>query len=440
MKHNRVFYVALFVLTIALTVLSCKTDVPTMPGQINTNTNGNANFLRYVAIGNSLTAGLQSSALYKSAQQYSFPNLIAAQAGVTDFQQPIISDPGIGGRMRLTSFSPVTIVSDASTGTPENSALPRPYNNLGIPSAFLWIPNAQALPLSDFFDETDFVAKKAAPRSNPFFEVVLRNPALGKSIWSQVKALQPTLVTFWLGSYDALAYAGSGGTTTLVPELLFRAIYARILDSLKSTGAQIVVANIPDVTVIPLVTTVPWFAVDANQQPIKDQTGNLIPLTGQTKAALTGRALKAGDFVTLKAQDLLKTGYGFPASFTQLGLPNAGKPLPDAVVLDVDEVAAGKAAIGKYNQAIQEIAAARSIPVVDINSVLLDIKANGLTIGGETYKTDFISGGLFSLDGAHPSSKGNAVVANEFIKVINRAFGANIAYVNTATVPGLSVP
>jgi len=136
----------------------------------------------------------------------------------------------------------------------------------------------------------------------------------------------------------------------------------------------------------------------------------------------------------------MKTGYGLPASFKQLGFPDAGKPLPDAVVLDRDEVTTGRNAITAYNQAIQQIAGARNIPVVDVNTILSDIKANGLTIGGETFKTDFISGGLFSLDGAHPSSKGYAVVANEFIKVINRTYGANIPYVNIAAIPGLSVP
>lgn len=38
---------------------------------------GNVTVKKYVAIGNSLTAGYQSNALYESAQIYSFPNQIA---------------------------------------------------------------------------------------------------------------------------------------------------------------------------------------------------------------------------------------------------------------------------------------------------------------------------------------------------------------------------
>jgi hypothetical protein len=436
MEKKKYLGFAIPVLLVALTLLSCKTDVPTSPGQGNENSNGTANFTKYVAIGSSLTAGMQNAALYESAQIYSYPNLIAQQVGIVDFQQPIISDPGIGGRLRLTSFTP-TIMPDPSTGVPKNATLARAYNNLGIPASFLWIPNSQGQPISDFFDSTDFAAKAAPPMSNPFFQVVLRNPALGKSVWAQVKALQPTFVTFSLGFYDALAFAGSGGTTPLIPQPIFSAIYTRIMDSLKTTGAQIVVANIPDVTQFPLVTTVPWFAVDQNRQPILS-SGNLIPLVGQTKSALNGRALHQGDYVTLKAQDLLRTGYGFPASFQALGMVNAGKPLPDAVVLDVDEIASAKAAFATYNQSIQQIVSAKGIFVVDINKLISDMSATSVELGGETFGTGFISGWFFSLDGAHPSSKGMALVANEFIKVINQKFGANTALVNTASIPGLT--
>ncbi|MGB9774817.1 MAG: hypothetical protein ACPL4I_12535, partial [Bacteroidota bacterium] len=92
---KRVFHIlasSLLLLTLILSFQSCEqsTEVGKPPS------NGQANFTSFVAIGNSLTAGYQSNALFQSAQVYSFPALIAKQAGVTDFQQPLISDPGIG--------------------------------------------------------------------------------------------------------------------------------------------------------------------------------------------------------------------------------------------------------------------------------------------------------------------------------------------------------
>ena len=63
------------------------------------NSLGNVAVNKYVAIGNSLTAGYQSNGLYESAQIYSFPNLIAQQlkaagANIGQFEQPLWADPG----------------------------------------------------------------------------------------------------------------------------------------------------------------------------------------------------------------------------------------------------------------------------------------------------------------------------------------------------------
>ncbi|HEY2943311.1 MAG TPA: hypothetical protein VGN09_12830, partial [Vicinamibacteria bacterium] len=53
------------------------------------------NFSIYVALGDSLTAGISNGALVETHQRRSYPALIAAQAGVSAFEQPLISEPGI---------------------------------------------------------------------------------------------------------------------------------------------------------------------------------------------------------------------------------------------------------------------------------------------------------------------------------------------------------
>jgi hypothetical protein len=47
-----------------------------------------------------------------------------------------------------------------------------------------------------------------------------------------------------------------------------------------------------------------------------------------------------------------------------------------------------------------------------------------------TLTAAFLTGGLFGYDGVHPQSLGYAVVANEFIKVINSGFGEKVPLVN----------
>ena len=54
-----------------------------------------ADFSKYVAIGDSGTAGFASGGLMKAYQEGSYPALLAHQFGVATFQQPLVSDPGI---------------------------------------------------------------------------------------------------------------------------------------------------------------------------------------------------------------------------------------------------------------------------------------------------------------------------------------------------------
>src|SRR4028119_2158207 len=64
---------------------------------------GPANFTRYVAIGHRLPHGFQSGSLYSSSQINSYPALLYRQATgqTTGFEQPLVSEPGIPGRLVL---------------------------------------------------------------------------------------------------------------------------------------------------------------------------------------------------------------------------------------------------------------------------------------------------------------------------------------------------
>ncbi len=402
-------------------------------------------FSRVVAIGNSLTAGFQDGALFEGAQQYSYANLIVKQinsiGGNIKFEQPLINEPGIGTRLYLRSLSPLIIEQRTVTSSPKNPTYPAPYNNLAVPGAILY----------DIFDTTDYAAK-SIQRGNPFFQIVLRNRALGPTMFHQAKALNPTFVIFWMGNNDVLGYASSGGTRGTdptgklpTPDIIFLSLFRSAIDSLLKINStvKIAVANIPDVTVIPYFTTVPWFIVDPNTgKPVLDQQGRPIPLIGVKGG--TAQPLTANDLVLLPAMTLIATGYGLPnvPPFNQL--PNAGKPLPDEVILDANEVTIAKSAITKFNLIIDTVLAnparAGRTVKVDIYSKLNDVKAHGLEIAGVKFTTSYITGGLFSLDGIHPSSRGHAIVANEFIKAINTKFGSNIPFIDVMSVPGIQLP
>src|SRR5690606_34379504 len=71
---------------------------------------GSLDLSKYVAVGNSLTAGYQDNGLYLEGQVYSYPNILANQfsfVGGGSFPQPLFSagQENGSGYLRLTGFS-----------------------------------------------------------------------------------------------------------------------------------------------------------------------------------------------------------------------------------------------------------------------------------------------------------------------------------------------
>lgn len=416
---------------------------------------GGVTVKKYVAIGNSLSAGYQSNGLYQSAQVYSFPNLIAKQltlagASLGTFEMPLYSDPGTpdatgkASRYEIISLvGPVIGPKGLTAGAPINTALARPYDNLGIPGAVIF----------DFLDTTSFAAKAGPPRSNPLFALVLRQSALGKNILAQAKALQPDLVTFWLGNNDVLGYATSGGVSPSAPTSagIFTALYTQALDSLRAAlpNAKIVVANIPDVRSIPFFNTIgPKVAavIPAGVYLRYQKHGNTSMSMDSTRLTETGAPL-----ITLTGSpyaSLLGTATG--KWYRDKGIPVAApidttkpfgfhpqNPWPDALTLDASEQAVAGDAVTAFNATIATVAAAKGAALVDINTFFKGIKSNSIMVQGVKYTADYVSGGIFSLDGVHPSSRGAGIVANEFLKTINAKFGTSIPYVDVNVIPGI---
>jgi lysophospholipase L1-like esterase len=361
-------------------------------------------FRVYVALGDSLSAGMVSNALVETHQVNSFPAQIARQAGVQDFQQPLVSPPGIYTELALKRYYPfpyiIQPVSD-EIGQPLNSSFVGPFNNLGVPGATV----------------TDVIERTGS--ANGFFALVLRDigPALNQAV-----NLRPTLVTLWIGSNDVLGAATTGRAVdglTLTPAAEFRARFEQVLRTLKASGAQIVAANLPDVSSIPFVTTIKPYAVDPTTGDPILVDGAQVPLIGPT-----GTPLPSNAFVTLAATRLLANGDGIPSA-----AGGQGTPLPDEVVLDPNETAIIRERIAENNRAIAQACAAEGVPLVDLHAFTREVSTSGRAVGGVLLTNAFLSGGIYSYDGIHPTDLGYAMIANEWIKVLN-ANGASLPLVD----------
>lgn len=426
-------------------VMSCedRSDL-TAPNPPATNL-GAVNFTNFVTIGNSLTAGYQSGSLFESAQIYSFGNLIAQQVG-TSYAQPIISDPGIKGRIEIKSLSPFTLTYNQNAGSPTNLSYPKPYNNLGIPG----------IVLADVLTATETANSYSKSGA---IDLVLRK--LGMTQFVQAKVQQPTFITLWIGNNDVLGFATSGGVRPTAPTdaQTFGFLYSQLADSVASLGVKIVVGNIPEVTAIPFFTTVgPGVAQKLSSlgiggmyyQQHGQYNGTVLPVSSLANytALITllgsnytsylgvpsGKFYKDNnvDITPLIAAGILDTNQVF-------GL-HPKNPWPDALILDAGEITTAKNATATFNSSISGIAAAKGFGLVNFNSIFNQIRTNdasgGTTYDGITFTTTFVTGGLFSLDGVHPTSRGQGIIANEFIKVINAKWGTSIPLVNISLIPG----
>jgi hypothetical protein len=72
--------------------------------------------------------------------------------------------------------------------------------------------------------------------------------------------------------------------------------------------------------------------------------------------------------------------------------------------------------------------------LVDTNARFADISAHGYQIMGITLTTAFLTGGIFSYDGVHPSTIGYTIVADEFIKAINTQTSSSYRQPNFSNV------
>lgn len=356
---------------------------------------GSADFTRYVAIGDSLTAGFMSGSLFVGAQQNSYPILIYRQATgrTTGFEQPTVSEPGLpNGSLELRSLSPLVIAPRPGQGSPTNLNLNRPYNNLAVPGARL----------RDILVTT----------TGGLHPLVLRG--IGTQL-QQAVGLSPTFVTIWAGNNDVLAAATSGiviDGVTLTPVAQFETDFRTLASTIAGTGAKMAIATIPDVTTIPFVNTIsPFLTTPVGPVPILGPNG---PLT-------------ANDRVLLPASALLAQGIGVPVA-----LGGTGTPLPDSAVLSAAEMSTISSRVQSYNTIIRAVATERNAALVDTNALLNAAARGEFGVGGMVLTTTFLTGGIFSYDGVHPTAIGYAVVANAFIDAINAKFGGSIKPVNLA--------
>lgn len=385
-------------------------------------TAGSADFSTYVSVGTSISAGTQSNGLVDRHQVKSFPSIFARQigktvlsSGVGDFSLPAVDFDGFPALLRVVSYSPL-LISNAgrTTGNFINLAHPTSYRNMAVPFAI-------AL---DFVDSTHYYATvppvNRTPLAQNFFTNIVRHRG---TIAQQALGQAPTFVSFEYGSNEVLGPATTGATINALTSNAFAAATTAGIDAIHATlpTTKVAVMTVPDPTLTPYVRTFSAFTVSLT-------TGQPVALIGPGNTALS-----AGDFVLLSAGPLLAQGIGIPVgayNYINPAAPGTGQGLPDSTILNVAEASAALTEVTEMNAHLDSLTQRPFVAKVDFNGLLNTVAASGYRLGANTYTLDFITGGLFSLDGVHPNDLAHAVVANLMIDAVNSKFGSGVPRVN----------
>ncbi len=390
------------------------------------------NFTKYVALGDSYGAAFSAGCLVERNQRFSYPATLAKQFGISDFQQPTVSDPGLPVCTGLKSLVPVTFgpISTTKVGAPTNLALARAYDNLSVPG----------YKIADVSDKLTDGGGAA--------DLVLRGKG---AALSQALSLNPTFITLGIIGNDILTAGGAGfllDGVTATPLALFTAKYNAVAAALKAGGRTGVFLGTPELHLIPLASTLPTVLLGADSRPVIVD-GQPVTLLGPRTTSTCSTPpcpLPAGTLVSLGAnapqaalggKSLLGVGFGIPCKVAST-LPQCGKPLPDGsftapatvnigVLLYPDEVAAIDQRIKDLNAVIKAAAEANGFKYFDFYAFAQDFEANGRDFGAIHISKDFVTGGMFAYgDAVHMSNIGYSIVADELIQLINSAYGVSV--------------
>ncbi len=443
---------------------------------------GNATLSNYVALGASFTAGFTDGALFQASQGNSFPNLLSqrfSSVGGGAFTQPLMNDNTGGMVAGTTPIIPYRLVFNG-TGPQRLNEF---FADLGAPAPT--ITTDATVNLGSTFNNVGVPGAKSFHMTFPGYGTL--NPYFGRfatstgaTMLGEAAIQNPTFFTLSeVGGNDVLSYATSGGIgvdqtgnfnpTTYGPNditdpTVFGQVFNGIVAQLTANGAQGVLANVPYITSLPYFTTVahnpvPLDAASAAQlnagygaynagivgayaflvantpltqaeadAEIAERTitfsegeNNALVIVDEDLRNLTGinaqlinlRQATAGDLITLPTSSAIPTGSG------------TATPLGDGSVLTPEEQLAIKTATDAYNTVIENVATTTGLAFVDFKGILQQASTVGIENGDFILTTNLVTGGLVSLDGIHLTAQGYAIMANEFMKAIDRTYGSN---------------
>jgi hypothetical protein len=424
---------------------------------------GTADFTKFIAIGDGHTAGYMDDGLSLDGQRNSLGAILQQQllmAGAPAIEMPWMSDQNIGlsvnGLSRLilgyktdcqgiSSLSPVRVSLQGETTAFASSAYnpSKKYSNFGVPG----------LRMIDMVS-TAF-GNINLPQHNAFFARMSKDqfnlPGTGNYSSVQENIFDggyPTFCSIYLGIEDVLPYARSGATQHPMSPLAgfpgfgFEESLTQLCEQLSSQHVKAVIATIPNISDWPFFNTIPYngLTLDAEKAASLNQIYNPLGISfvvgSNPFMVVDPNAGMFGVRPAVPGEKILLTAPLDSVKCNQMG---SIFPFRNEFVLTTEELATIQLRIEAFNAVIRQKATTYGFALVETGD-FYDKLTTGFTYNGATLSATFVSGGAFSLDGIHLNPRGNALLANEFIKVINKKFTAKIPLINALNYNAILFP
>lgn len=379
-----------------------------------------------ISIGEAVEAGYRDGGLYRQGQLTSYPNLVARQMGLAGFDQALFEKENGNGTGYLVKSNSGTIpvfseVTNNLAYTEKGSELMKPYSgkitdNFSAPYGGVNIFGIN--PSEELSYTIDFYKNNPQPASYSNTNYLWVNKSVNASLfsryvgngynsaWDYARSITPNVALFETGFDIFILSYLRGGQRGLFGGSEF-SWQLQVLDYLKEKGTKSVLATVPDVLDFPYFK---WYTFDK----MSKKMGNAIGIQSDDASTLPASTAES---IFLPTVNVVNVYNGTSKrSYFQ-----------DSDVIRKDEITKPEL----YNDLLLRWSKQYNQPLVDFYAVYKKVVA-GNYISEDGFKIDpsYPNGNFFSADGIYPSAIGQAVLANEVIKVLNSSYRAQIPLIN----------
>jgi lysophospholipase L1-like esterase len=394
---------------------------------------------RYVAIGNSITAGYQSDGINDSTQARSYAVLLARAAGVP-FRVPALRKPGCAPPLvnfltgQRVAPAAGQAVSPAGCYGRADTSYTNVLNNVAVPGANSYDPIGANVAGG---------TGTTAGGSNILTTLFLG----GRTQAQRALDVDPTFATVWIGNNDVLSFAISGTTTGVTDSAAFIANYNTLVTQLRSRNQDLrgVLIGIVDVTNTPVLVPLSVFNPNgggtgfAAFQPAAFAGVQALFGVGTTRPAtfqITFAASCTNSQAAISIPVLRNLNANIPANAPGYQFVCAAGATQTPGLLDDARRTFFVNRVTAWNRYISAKADSIGFAYYNPNTLLGQARASGQippfpNLANPTRPF----GPLISNDGVHPGSPAHTLVARELIGVINAKYQSTLS---AASVPDLA--